>query len=150
MDIDLYDQRENLETRVANGVTQIFCLVRKTWMTLSPEEVVRQLFILYCINEVSFSLALISVEKSITVNQLTRRYDIVLHDRQAAPYILVECKAPHVPIDQAVLRQATQYNTTLTAPYLIVTNGIMTYGFGIDHEEQSFSAIDQMPDLPVS
>jgi hypothetical protein len=51
------------------------------------------------------------------------RADIVLYDEDFKPWMLVECKAPGVPVTEATAIQAAQYNRRLGAPWVVLTNG---------------------------
>jgi hypothetical protein len=113
----------NLKLRNLNGVEQVFDPIRKKWVAFSEEEKVRQFFILQLINELKIPASHISVEKKITLNGLTKRYDIVVF-KDAKPWMVVECKAPHIPLTQEVLDQAGRYNQTLKAEIIAVTNGV--------------------------
>ena len=59
-------------------------------------------------------------------------------DPQGQPLILVECKAPEVPIDQKVLDQVCRYNTAIQSPYLMVTNGMKHYSIAFKDQAYSF------------
>ncbi|MCL2245788.1 MAG: type I restriction enzyme HsdR N-terminal domain-containing protein [Lentimicrobiaceae bacterium] len=111
-----------LKLRTQNNVEQVFDPIRKKWVTFTEEEKVRQFFILQLINELNVPASHISVERQITVNGLTKRYDIVVY-KDAKPWMVVECKAPHIPLTQEVLDQAGRYNQTLNAEIIGVTNG---------------------------
>ncbi|MEL6124465.1 MAG: type I restriction enzyme HsdR N-terminal domain-containing protein, partial [Bacteroidota bacterium] len=80
-------------------------------MVLTPEESVRQTCLLHLM-DLGYAHKQIAVEKSIKVNTLIRRFDILVYDRQGRPYLLVECKAPAVRLSQTDLDQmsAYQYN----------------------------------------
>ena len=145
INIDLLNYRDFLNTRKENDMTLIFCEVRKKWVVLTPEEVVRQLFILHCTREKIYPIAHFSVEKSIMVNNLPRRYDLAVHDREGRPNLLVECKAPHITLDQDAVDQLARYNLTMSVRYLIVTNGMSTVGFEIDHINSNYKSIDYLP-----
>ena len=125
-----------------NGRTEVYDPVRKRWLLMTPEERVRQIFILYLLNVKQFPISHLSVEKAITVNGLTKRYDIVVFGQDQKPYLVVECKAPEVEITQAVLEQAGRYNSTLHAPYLGVTNGHTQYFFSINFETGEITPVD--------
>jgi len=116
-----------------NGEEQIFDPVRKKWVSLTEEEKVRQFFILQLINELKVPASHISVERKITLNGLTKRYDIVVY-KEAKPWMVVECKAPHISLTQEVMEQAGRYNQTLNAEIIGVTNGIEQKFFKIDFE----------------
>ncbi len=145
--LDLLQYKDQLQTRSENNTTRIFDPVRRTWVLLQPEELVRQLFIYYCISTNLSSVNTMSIERQISVNDLHRRYDIALHDAHGAPWLLVECKAPTVPVSQKTMDQIAQYNIALQVPFLIITNGIDTYGCRIDFDNKSFEEIFEMPDL---
>ncbi len=116
-----------------NGAQQeVFDPVRQKWVVLTPEERVRQIFILYLLNVKKFPLSHLSVEHAVTVNGMTQRYDLVVFDDALQPYMVVECKAPHVKLTQKVAEQAARYNSVLKAPLLCVTNGVEQKVFEID------------------
>jgi len=112
-----------LKLRNQNGSEQVFDPIRKKWVAFTEEEKVRQFFILQLINELKIPASLISVERKISVNGLTKRYDIVVY-KDAKPWMVVECKAPDIPLTQEVLDQAGRYNQTLNAEIIGVTNGV--------------------------
>jgi len=115
------------KTKQLGGKVQVFDDVRKKYVALTPEEWVRQHFIHFLINEQKFSAGLVAVEMLVKVNDLSQRADIVLYNRKGKPVIIVECKAPSVPITRAVFNQAARYNTMLKVEYLIVTNGLQHF-----------------------
>ena len=132
----------SLRQRNLNGKTEVFDPVRKKWVVMTPEERVRQIFILYLLNVRQFPISHLSVEKAITVNGLTKRYDIVVFGEDQKPYLVVECKAPEVEISQAVVEQAGRYNSTLRAPYVGVTNGSTRLFFHIEFDTGTISPVD--------
>ncbi|MDR2971281.1 MAG: type I restriction enzyme HsdR N-terminal domain-containing protein [Bacteroidales bacterium] len=120
-----------MKTRIIDGAEQVFDPIRKRWVAFTEEEKVRQFFILFLINELNIPSSHISVEKKIMVNKLTKRYDIVVY-KEAQPWMVVECKAPHIPLTQEVLEQVGRYNKTLNAEIIGVTNGAENRFFKID------------------
>ena len=105
----------------------IFDPVRRKFVTLTPEEWVRQNFIRYLIEEKNTPQGLIHVEASLKLNTMNRRSDIVIYSRTGKALLAVECKATNVKITQNTFDQLTRYNLTLQVPYLIVTNGLQHY-----------------------
>jgi type I site-specific restriction endonuclease len=101
----------------------IFDPVRKKFIPLTPEEWVRQhcLQTLHAIHGLPFQR--IAVERGLKVAGLEKRFDIVAFDRQGKPLVLVECKAPEVPIKPQTLLQILGYNYSLQCPWLWITNG---------------------------
>lgn len=130
-----FRQREN------DGRTEVFDPIRKKWLVLTPEERVRQQLILFLLNMKKIPASHISVERAITVNGLTKRYDLVVFAPEGNPLMVVECKAPEVEITQAVVEQAGRYNKTLRAPILGVTNGSTHYFFTIDFETEEIRPV---------
>lgn len=120
--------RNNLEQK------EIYDPIRRKWVKCTEEEEVRQCFILYLLQMKKIPASHISVEREIKVNGLSKRYDIIVFDRNGAPHIVIECKAPHIEINQAVVEQVATYNRTLRAPFIGVTNGEIHHFFHIDFE----------------
>ena len=123
----------------------IFDKLRKRFVTLTPEEWVRQNFISFLIEEKKYPPALIAVEMSIEVNMLKKRCDIVVFDREGYPAVIIECKAPEVKISQKSFDQIAAYNIRLKVNYLIVTNGLDFYCCLINHKANSYSFLKEIP-----
>ena len=125
--------------------TTIFDAIRKKHVILTPEEWVRQHFVHYLMSHLNYPKSLISMERGLAYNRLKKRTDILIYDRTGIPFMLVECKASHVKIDTNVFKQASVYNKTLKASYLVVTNGLQHFCCFIDHTNSSYKFIDQLP-----
>lgn len=106
----------------------IYDLVRKKYIMLTPEEWVRQHFINFLVQE-KYPLSLLSVERGHQLNQVAKRTDIVAYNRQGNIFLLIECKAPHIKLDDAVFEQIFVYNLALQTPYIAITNGIEHFYF---------------------
>ena len=102
----------------------IFDLIRRKYVVLQPEEWVRQHVVHFLIEEKGYPKSLINVEKKLSVNGLTKRYDVVVYSKKGVVLLVVECKAPNVTITQQTFDQIARYNLSLNAQYLMVTNGI--------------------------
>jgi len=103
----------------------IFDIIRKKFVVLQPEEWVRQHVIHFLIKEKKYPQSLINVEKKITINGLTKRYDVLIFHPDGTTNIIVECKSPFVAINQKTFDQIAQYNLVLNSDYLMVTNGLL-------------------------
>jgi hypothetical protein len=130
----------DVRLRKETSRTMIFDFVRKRWLALSPEEWVRQHLLNYLVSEKGIPLSLISVEKELALNGMKKRYDVVVFDRGMQPWLVAECKAPYVAIDQPVIEQALRYNLVLRAPHLLLTNGISEFVFDAASRPVSFPA----------
>lgn len=115
-----------LNLKKDDSKTYVFDEIRRKWLVLTPEEYVRQYFIKYIVSQ-GYSASKIAVEKAIRVNNLTKRFDIVVFDGNHEPLIIVECKAPEVNIDDKVLSQLLSYHSVLKCKYWVLTNGVSTY-----------------------
>ena len=112
--------------REENGIKQLFDPVRKKYVSLTPEEWVRQHVLHYLLSK-EYATSLIAIERGIEVNGTQKRFDIVVYDRDSKPLIIVECKAQGEPINQQVIMQIAAYNLKLKAKYFWLTNGESNY-----------------------
>ena len=104
----------------------IFDAIRKTWLLLTEEEWVRQNMVAYLVTVSQYPKASIALEKEILVNGLKKRFDILVYNKQHQPWLLVECKAPQVMLDEAVLQQLLRYHLSVPVEWLVMTNGAQT------------------------
>ena len=130
-----------------SGKKLIFDDFRRRWVSLSPEEWVRQNFARYLTQVKQFPSSLVAVERSLRMNQRDFRTDIVLFSRTGNPLVVVECKAPQVKITQAVFDQIARYNLDLRVNYLIVTNGLTHYCCRFDKSELIYTFLPEIPDF---
>ncbi len=124
---------------------RVFDPIRRKWVQLTPEEWVRQHFLNHLVHDLGCPASLIAVEKSLVLNELAKRADIVVHAADGRAVALVECKAPGVRITQATFEQAARYNVVFKVRYLLVTNGLRHYCCRIDHSNGS---VDFVVDIP--
>ena len=145
LDINLLKYQSKLKIEYKNAEKYIFDIIRKRYMVLTPEEVVRQLILHYLIEEKGYPKNRIRAEKGLEVNTMAKRYDILVFDKALKPVLLVECKSARVKIDHKVFDQIAQYNMTLKVPYLLVTNGPVNYCSIINQEEKTFEFLKEIP-----
>ncbi|GAA0719714.1 type I restriction enzyme HsdR N-terminal domain-containing protein [Aquimarina litoralis] len=124
----------------------IFDRIRKKFIILNPEEWVRQHTIQYLIENKKYPESLINVEKLIKVNDLNKRYDIIIFNPDGSIYLIIECKSPTVKITQQVFDQIARYNLALNAEYLMITNGMNHYYCQMDYTEKQYSFLKDIPD----
>ncbi|HWR33811.1 MAG TPA: type I restriction enzyme HsdR N-terminal domain-containing protein, partial [Chitinophagaceae bacterium] len=91
--------------RKENGKEEIFDSLRKKWVALTPEEWVRQNIIEYLIKEKNFPASLIAIEKEIRLGEMKKRFDILVYDNDHQPWMMIECKAVEIKLDDTVLQQ---------------------------------------------
>ena len=131
--------------KVEYGKEQIFCIIRKRWLIITPEEWVRQNFLLFLTGTMGYPASLIAVEKQVSVTGMNRRFDIVVFNQNAQPFMIVECKEMNVKLTEEVLSQVLRYNTEVSAGYLVITNGSYTRAF--ENQLGNFKEIDQLPTI---
>ncbi len=119
----------NTKLKKQKNQTFIFDEVRKKWLVLTPEEWVRQHLIQFLINQKNCPISFISIEKEISLNDLKKRYDIVIYNKQLKPALVIECKAPYIELDSTVVEQALRYNLIIKANYLMISNGVSDLTF---------------------
>lgn len=114
-------------------------------MVLQPEEWVRQHCVHYLVNEKNYPISLINVEKELKINGLIKRYDIVVFNKDGSILIIVECKSPHITINQSTFDQIARYNLSTNAKYLMLTNGINHYYCHMDFEAECYIFLKDIP-----
>lgn len=126
--------------------TKIFDHVRKKFLVLTPEEWVRQNFIQFLIREKHYPASLISIEKGLKVNQISKRCDVLIHNSYGKAMLLVECKSPNVKLSSETYHQAAIYNLNFKLPFLIVTNGLQHFCSKINFADSTYSFLEDIPD----
>lgn len=136
----------SLRTKYDNGVGKIWDVVRKKWLTIQPEEMVRQLVIYHLVTDFHYPLSRFATEKGIKGAKTTQRFDILLFDRKVTPFLIVECKSFDMVINEQSAHQLFVYNEAIGAPYACITNGRNYYCF--KKQEISYTMIDTFPIFP--
>jgi hypothetical protein len=129
--------------RREEGKPFIFDRSRKSWVPLTEEEWVRQNFMNLLVTKHDYPSSCMAVEKEIRLNDLKKRFDLLIYDGDHQPWMLVECKAPGVPLSEDVLQQLLRYHITIPVPYLVITNGTHTIGWKKEH-----GALHEMHSIP--
>lgn len=142
MNFPVYSFRfKNSENKVS-----IFDEIRKKFILLTPEEWVRQHVVQFLLQDKKYSKSYINVEKLIKINDLSKRYDVVVFQPNGEIFLLIECKAPEVPISQQTFDQIARYNLVLKAKYLMVTNGLNHYFCQMDFENEKYVFLKELPE----
>jgi hypothetical protein len=108
---------------------EIWDELRKQWVRLTPEEWVRQNFVQYLLQVKNYPASYIAVERKIKLGELTKRFDLLVFDQAAQPWMLVECKAVSERLDSRVLWQVLRYNMSTPVKYIAITNGEECHAF---------------------
>jgi hypothetical protein len=132
--------------RKDGDVTKIFCESRRIWVRLTPEEWVRQNFFQWLVQEMKYPASMIAVEKEIKLFDLTKRFDILVYNRDHVPWLMVECKAQTVPLTEKTLMQVLRYNMAVPVPFIVMTNG--SYVRAITRDGEGAREITALPEYP--
>lgn len=135
----------NYQIRKAEGKIWIFDIIRKKQIVLTPEEWVRQHIIHFFINELKYPKSLIKIESGLTYNQLQKRSDVVVFNREGKPWLLMECKSPDIKLNQNTVMQAAVYNNDVKAKYIAVSNGMQHVCYEV---KQNVSDIELLKNFP--
>ena len=137
--------RNEVKTRNLNDGKEVFDVIRKKWLLLTPEEWVRQNMIQYLLLVKEYPSSLIAVEKEIRLGELKKRCDLVVYHRNSLPWMIIECKEMNVPLSEKTLEQILRYHISLPADFLIITNG--SYSFGFQKKDNGFFEINEFPEF---
>jgi hypothetical protein len=130
--------------KTVEGKEFIFDRLRKKWVILSPEEWVRQNIIQYLLSDKHYPSTLIAIEKEIKLGELKKRFDILVYNKLHQPWMMIECKAMSVKLDEKVLDQVLRYNLSVPVSYIVISNGTTTYCW---HRKKT--GIELIEDLPA-
>jgi hypothetical protein len=136
----------SLRLKRIQGTIHVWCDFRRKFLVLTPEEWVRQHIVHHLVHELGYPAGYLSLEKGTTYQQMLKRTDVLVFDSYRKPLMLIECKAASVALSSEVLHQAAQYNNTIAAPFVIITNGITTQVIQISKERNTMKALNNIPD----
>ena len=118
---DLED-RIKVKEQKGKSVPYVFCIVRKKDIRLTPEEAVRQLYLMVLRDDYGYPVSRMELEYVVTFGREKKRADIVIFDKDqtTTPYIIVELKSPKLKDGKEQLKS---YCNGTGAPIGVWTNG---------------------------
>ena len=125
---------------------KILDILRRRYIALTPEEWVRQLFFHFLIEHKGYPASLLANEIQLRCGDKVLRADSVLYSRELQPRMIIEYKAPHIPITQKVFDQISAYNLLLHVDYLVVSNGLEHYICKMDYVGKKYLFLEDIPD----
>ena len=135
-----------IKLRGTKAQPQIFDILRKKYIALTPEDWVRQHFVHFLVEHKGYPAALMANEIQLKVGEKALRADSVLYSRELKPRMIIEYKAPHIPITQKVFDQISIYNMLLHVDYLVVSNGLQHYICKMDYNDKKYLFLEDIPD----
>lgn len=134
-----------IKLREQDGKRQIFDFLRRKYVSLTPEEWVRQHFVNYLLNHKGYPKGLLANEVELRVGEKKLRCDTLLYNKGLQPQMIIEYKAPDIELTQRVFDQITVYNFLLRVDYLVVSNGRQHYCCRMDYEHRSYTFLQEIP-----
>lgn len=134
-----------LRTRVQGTYTEVFDPLRRKFVILTEEEWVRQHLIQYLLIQKLVPATMMASERGLTVNKLAKRFDLLIFGTDGKPIMIVECKAPHIPLNEEVFYQAARYNLTLQVKYLLISNGLEHHCLYVDYSTGETRFLEDIP-----
>lgn len=136
---------------VRNGRSCLFDPIREMLIVETPEENVRQKVIQFIQDEMKVPANKIEVEVPMCHFQkgAKGRADIIVYGEDGegdlVPAVVVECKAPSIPMTDDVFEQVAGYNQILNSDNVITTNGNLFTIWSWDYDEENYKELLEIP-----
>ncbi len=135
----------------------VFDPSRKKFVSLTPEESVRQRVVQWLVETLGVPQHLVETEfalKNIAPKN-PNRVDILVHDFREGqgirnPWLLVECKRPGVDSPSALQAQVNKYLQVLTPKFIMLSLGNSAIFLALDSNSGSYRQLPSLPRYPVS
>ena len=134
-----------------NGREVYFDPIREIFILKNPEEIIRQKMVQYLQSELGAPKSMIEVEVPLSdfKEKARGRVDILVSgstdNNELAALMLIECKAPGVPLTDDVFEQAAKYDEIIVADCIIITNGIELRAYGWDESIKWYKLLSEIP-----
>lgn len=128
-----------------SGKPFIYDCVRRKEVALTPEEWVRQHFIHWMTHSLGYPLIALGNEALLQDSLRRGRTDTLVFGTGGAVWMIIEFKAPEVPLTEKVWNQLSSYNVHYQAPFLVASNGITLIAAHIDYEQNRVTFLKEMP-----
>ena len=122
----------------------IFDELRRVWVRLTSEEWVRQNFAQYLVQIMKYPASYVAIEREIKLGERRKRFDLLVFNKSAQPWMMIECKKMERLLDKMVIWQILHYNIALPVKYLVITNGEQSLAYV--KGELDFEAVERLPD----
>ena len=135
------------EIRVSErgGRRQIFDVLRRKFVALTPEEWVRQHFVHFLMEQKGYPQALLANEVELRLGDKSMRCDTLLYMPSMQPRMIIEYKAPTITLQQKTFDQIAVYNLLLKVDYLVISNGLQHFCCHMDYERGTYEFLENIP-----
>lgn len=130
LDLSIFsaDKIARIESNITTRETKkgpdyyVTCQIRKKAVKATPEEIVRQLYLMVLTDDLGYPASRMELEYEVTFGREKKRADIVIFDKQqtTSPYIIVEVKKPKLKDGKEQLKS---YCNATGAPIGVWSNG---------------------------
>ncbi|NQV52947.1 MAG: type I restriction enzyme HsdR N-terminal domain-containing protein [Flavobacteriales bacterium] len=141
LDLPVFDAK----VRIINEVIHIHDDFRMKYVVLTPEEWVRQHFAHFLSDHLGYPKGRMQLEYELNYHSRKKRPDIGFIDRDGAPQILVECKAPDIALNEDVFLQIATYYSISGSRFLVLTNGLKHVYAEVQPSEPRIVFISELP-----
>lgn len=145
IELDLLKYQNKLHLKTEFGKYFIGDKIRNKYVAMTPEELVRQLMIQFLIDNLHYPKSKLQVEKSLKINNMDKRFDLLVYNDDIQPFMIIECKSYKIPIQQNQVDQVSLYNIALKAPYTVITNGNFAVCSKIDFNSNKYEFLEALP-----
>lgn len=133
-----------------NGSECFLDSIRKKLIVVTPEEIIRQRMVHFLHKEMNVPYEMIELEVPLSYfsKGAKGRADIIVYNTIETDYIpvlIVECKAPHIPLTDDVFNQVVRYDNVLSANTIMLTNGYEFYIYSWNDEEHCYFPLKSLP-----
>jgi predicted type IV restriction endonuclease len=125
---------------------KIFDRLRRKYVALTPEEWVRQHFVHFLINHKGYPASLLANEVQLQMGNKSLRADTLLYGNDLKVRMIIEYKAPSIPITEKVFHQISTYNMLLNVDYLVVSNGLKHYCCKVGNDCEKYLFLEDIPE----
>ena len=122
----------------------IFDELRKVWVRLTSEEWVRQNFAQYLVQVMKYPASYVAIEREIKLGERKKRFDLLVFNQAAQPWMMIECKKMERPLDKTVIWQILHYNIAVPVKFLVITNGENSLAY--IKGQLDFGPIEKLPE----
>ena len=124
----------------------IYDTIRHKYVTLTPEEYVRQNFVSYLLKDLHYPASLVGNEIELSIGNKRLRCDTVVYSNTLRPLMIVEYKAPSILLTQTVFDQISVYNLLLHVDYLVISNGMEHFSCKMNYSDNTYRFLNRIPD----
>lgn len=133
--------------RIQDGEHLLWNPLKKQAFRQRPEERVRLQILEFLIHQSSIPTSRIATETAVPSRYSRGRTDILCHDPDFQPWLLIECKADNVKIGPKTALQSAHYNKHISAPYIMMSNGIQDILFDMSAKPVALEPSGYPPDI---